>query len=103
MSKSALKSFRSRNAATGDLRPRLRALVGELRDLDARLGELVRSLPSSVGFDPLAELCGTVAAVRTDLLADAIATLHDLGIAGDSDLRRRYDERQAWLEVAAAS
>ncbi|MEM9598222.1 MAG: hypothetical protein AAGD06_28420 [Acidobacteriota bacterium] len=56
----------------------LRRLAADLETVDRRLATLAAA-PADVG-DPLAmEIAGVTGAVRTDLLADAIATVAALG------------------------
>jgi hypothetical protein len=73
----------------------------ELRRVDRQLAEITERLPQANGeFDMLAELRGAVDVVRTDLLADAIATLDVASTADESNLRGRFVERQSWLAAA---
>ncbi len=75
-----------------------RRAAGELRRLDERLAEIARDLPQANGdFDMLAELCGAHDTVRSDLLAHAVDTLTVAATAQETELRRRFDERQALL------
>lgn len=76
----------------------LQEITARLRGLDAELAELSRSLPGPTqGFDAGAELGGTIRSVRSDLLADAIATLDSAAHQDLFGLRLEFHQRQEWL------
>ncbi len=62
------------------------------------LADIARDLPQANGdFDMLAELRGALDTVPSNLLADAVDTLTVAATAKETDLRRRFDERQHHL------
>jgi hypothetical protein len=92
---------RQRRSPADDTQRAIQDATGELRGLDRQLAEIAADLPQANGeFDILAELRGAVDAVRSDLLADAIATLDTASTATESGLRCRFTERQGWLAAA---
>ncbi len=92
---------RRRRSHVSDVQTAIQDATAELQRLDHRLGEIGDTLPQANGeFDMLAELRGAVDDVRSDLLADAIATLDTAATATESDLRCRFTERQGWLAAA---
>ncbi len=92
---------RWRRSPVSDVQSAIHETTAELRRLDRRLAEISDSLPQANGeFDMLAELRGAVDTVRSDLLADAIATLDTAASVTEPDLRCRFTERQGWLAAA---
>ncbi len=86
---------RRRRSPVSDVQIAIMGAAGDLRRLDQRLADLARALPQANGdCGMLAELRGILDAVRSDLLADAVDTLTVAATAEETDLRRRFDERQ---------
>ncbi len=86
---------RRRRSPVSDAQVAIMGAVGELRRLDERLADIARDLPQANGdFDMLAELRGALDAVRSDLLVDAVDTLTVAATARETELRRRFTERQ---------
>ena len=84
------------------VRDAIRENLAELRRIDRWLARLAALLPEpSADFDQGAEIRGAIEAVRIDLLADAAETLSLAAEGSVEELRRRYRQRQEWLERAA--
>ena len=89
---------RRQRSPVHDAQRAIKDATAELRRVDRQLAEIAERLPQANGeFDMLAELRGAVDVVRSDLLADAIATLATAASATESDLRCRFTERHGWL------
>lgn len=96
-------SSRQRPAGVSRVRGAIRAVTADLRALDALVGGIAQELPrAGESFDVLAEVGEGLRCVRTDLLADAIETLDALATLEDTELRRRFERRQGWLEAEGA-
>ena len=84
------------------IRDAIRENLAELRRIDRWLARLAALLPEpSEDFDEGSEIRDAIEAVQIDLLADAAETLSLAAEGGVEELRRRYRQRQEWLERAA--
>ena len=96
-------SKRRRQVSIRRIQRTIGTLADDLRALDALLRGIAQELPNGgSAFDALAEVGEGLRCVRTDLLADAIETLDALATLDDTELRRRFDRRQGWLEAESA-
>ena len=97
------RDCRSEAAPTLDaIRDAIRENLAELRRIDRWLARLAALLPEpSENFDEGAEIRDAIEAVQIDLLADAAVTLSLAAEGSVEELRRRYRQRQEWLERAA--
>ena len=87
-----------RRSSVSDVQTAIKGAAGDLRRLDQRLADIARDLPQGNGaFDMLADLRGALDTVRSDLLAAAVDTLTVAATADETELRRRFDERQGLL------
>ena len=102
-SASASTDTRRQQASIRRIQRTIGTLTDDLRALDALIGGIAQELPNSgPSFDALAEVGEGLRCVRTDLLADAIETLDALATLDDTELRRRFERRQGWLEAEGA-
>jgi hypothetical protein len=87
------------NQREEEMQRTLMRFCAELRDFDARLGQLCKSLPEPAegSFNARAELRGLLECVRTDLLEDATSTLRVAARRGEAEWRHAYDERAQLL------
>ena len=97
---SRTESKRQRRTDLRRVQRAIGTLLKDLRALDSLIGGIARELPEpEASFDALAEVGKGLRCVKTDLLADAIETLDTLATLDDAELRRRFEQRQEWLEV----
>ena len=90
---------RGRRLRFREARRELGRLASDLDAISRRIDRFVGRLPRNGGrFDPLAELGEGAGCVRADLLSDAVETLVALATLETAELRRRFEERQRWLE-----
>ena len=96
-------SRRRRQASIRRIQRTIDTLADDLRALDALIGGIAQELPGAgESFDVLAEVGEGLRCVKTDLLADAIETLQVLATVDEAELRRRFEQRQSWLEAEGA-
>lgn len=90
-----MSQIEARDTEQPDVQRTLFRLRAKLRESDAELEQLCRTLPEpTADFDARAELRGTLECVRTDLLEDAISTLQAAARRTDTEWRMAFVERQ---------
>ncbi len=92
------------NATLAEAQQTTQEILGQLQQIDDQFADLSSSLPEPTAqFDARAELRGAVECVRTELLADVIATLVKAVAASDLELRLGFEtRRQLWLASQGA-
>ena len=88
----------NQNAEQPEVQRVLFRLRAKLRESDAELEQLCRSLPEPTeDFDARAELRGTLECVRKDLLEDAISTLRVAARRTEQEWRQAFEHRSRLL------
>ncbi len=73
----------------------IRRVAKQLRRIEGRISEVCANLPEPGDeFEPLAELCGLLRCVNSDLLMDAIKTLELAASQSEAELLREFNRRQ---------
>lgn len=86
------------HSAVGAIQEAIRGVEEELRRIQDRIAQLCATpADPDEPFEPLAQLCGVLECVSSDLLSDAIETLAVVGSLSQAQLRDEFETTQQRL------